>query len=105
MAVAAQEIGQPEHVGIALVADDDRPGAGFDQPDAAQDQRAHDPLAEVGFGDSSARSRPAESRPPRRRSAPRVDQRRPAGQLRELAHEIAALVGDDVVALAAVRAG
>ena len=57
MAVAAQEIGQPKHVGIGLVADDDRPGAALDQPDAAEDQRAHDPLAEIGLGNEQARSR------------------------------------------------
>ena len=51
MAVAAQEIDQPKHVRIAFRADDDRTGAGLDQADAAQDQRAHDALAKIGLGD------------------------------------------------------
>jgi hypothetical protein len=52
MAVAAQEILQPVQRGIAAVADQHRPAAlAFEQADAAQDQRAHDPLAEVGLGD------------------------------------------------------
>ena len=38
MAVAAEEVDQAKHVGIGLVADDDRPRAGLDQADAAKDQ-------------------------------------------------------------------
>ena len=50
MAVAGEETLQPQHVGIVGAADDHRPaGAGLQQADAAQDQRAHDALAELGL--------------------------------------------------------
>ena len=50
MTVAAEKTFQPQHVAIVGAADDDRAaGAGFEQADAAQDQRAHDPFAELGF--------------------------------------------------------
>ena len=98
MAVAGQEILQPQHVGVVGAADDDRPaGAALEQADAAQDQRAHDPLAEFGLLDQQIAQ-------PRRRNDQRfdglhcataVDQRGPAGQLRQLAHEGAGPVGYD----------
>ena len=51
MTVAAQKALQPQHVAIVGAADDDRAaGAGLQQPDAAEDQRPHDALAELGFG-------------------------------------------------------
>ena len=57
MAVAAQKALQPQHVAIVGAADDDRAaGAGFEQPDAAEDQRPHDALAELGFGDRAGRA-------------------------------------------------
>ena len=50
--VAAQEGLQPDDVGDVRRADQHRAaGAGLDQADAAQDQRAHDALAELGLGD------------------------------------------------------
>ena len=56
MAVAAEKALQPQHVGILGAADNDRPaGADFEQADAAQDQRAHDPFAKLGFGNRAAR--------------------------------------------------
>jgi hypothetical protein len=56
MAVAAQEIDQPEHVAIAFVADDDRPAPALDQADAAQDQGPHDALAEFRLATNTALS-------------------------------------------------
>jgi hypothetical protein len=50
--VADEEIAKLQHVGRLRRPDQHGAGrAGLDQPDAAQDQRAHDPLAEVGLGD------------------------------------------------------
>ena len=52
MRVAAQEILQAQQVGRLRRSDQHRPaGAGFDQRDPAQDQRAHDAFAQVRFGD------------------------------------------------------
>ena len=51
MAVAAQEIHEAEHIGVGPVTDDDRARSGFDQAHAAQDQSAHDALAEIRLGD------------------------------------------------------
>jgi hypothetical protein len=52
IAVAAQEVLEPRHVGRLRLADQHRPArAGFDQRHAPQDQRAGDALAQVGFGD------------------------------------------------------
>ena len=50
MPVATKEIGEAKDVAILLAADDDRTCAGLDQADAPQDQRAHQPFSEVGFG-------------------------------------------------------
>ena len=92
-----EEIDQPQHVGVVAGADNHRPRAGFDQSDPPQDQGAHDPLAQLGLGD---KQRPK----PLRRHHHRldigqgigVDQRRPPRKLRQLAHERAALMGNDV---------
>ena len=52
MRVAAQEILQAQQVGRLRRSDQHRPaGAGFEQRDPAQDQRAHDAFAQVRFGD------------------------------------------------------
>ena len=67
------------------------------RPTRRRIKRAHDALAEIGFGDQQGAQ-------PLRRNGDGfdvgqrrlVDEIRPAGQLRELAHEIAALVRDDV---------
>ncbi len=74
------------------------PAPGLDQPDPAKDQSAHDALAKVGF---------------RNQHRPKavgwygdgfdvgqrlfVDQIRTPGQLRELTHEIAALMDNDLL--------
>ncbi len=97
MTVAAEKALQPQHVAILGPADDDRSaGAGLEQADAAQDQRAHDPLAEIGFRDQQ-RAEPVRRNDQRlhRLLGGGVDQRRPAGHLRQFAHELAGPVRDD----------
>ena len=61
MSVSAQKVLQSEHVALMCMPDDHRPtGILFDQADAAQDERAHDPLAELGLGNQQrSQSRPA----------------------------------------------
>ena len=106
VAVAPQEIGQPKHVRIGLVANDDGAGAGLDQTDPAQDQRAHDPLAQVGLCNQQGAHAIGRNRDQLHvGQRGRVDQVRTARKLRQLAHEIAALVSDDVGALATVVLG
>ena len=57
MAVARQEAFEPQHVAVVGAADDHRPArAGLEQADAAQDQRAHDALAELGLRDQQRRA-------------------------------------------------
>ena len=52
MAVAAQKALQAQHIVILGAAEDDRPSnAGPQHRDPAQDQRAHDALAELGLRD------------------------------------------------------
>ena len=47
-----EETPQPQHVAVVGAADDDRAaGPRLQQADAAQDQRAHDALAELGLRD------------------------------------------------------
>ena len=97
VAVARQEILEPEHVGVVGAADDHRAAAAaLDQPDAAQDQRAHDPLAKLGLGDQQ-RAEPLGRDDQRLDRSPgmAVDQRRAPRQLAKLAHEAADAVGDD----------
>ena len=94
LTVAAQKNLQPQHVAIVGAADDDRAaGAGFQQPDAADDQRAHDPLAELGFGDQQG-AQPVRRDDQRLHRLLRggVRQRRPSGQLRQFAYEFAGTV-------------
>ena len=73
------------------------PRAGLDQADPPQDQRAHDPLAQLGLGDEQ-RAQPLRRDHHRLDIGQRigVDQRRPPRKLRQLAHERAALMGNDV---------
>ena len=56
MAVAAPEsLASRSTSPLSGAADDHRPaGADLEQADAAQDQRAHDPLAELGLGDQQS---------------------------------------------------
>ena len=87
-----------EHPAVVGVPDDDGSGAGaFEEADAAEDQRPHDPLAELGLRDQhvaeaigrndacvssavTARASTSDGRP---------------GELRQLAHEPPGTVGDD----------
>jgi hypothetical protein len=87
--VAAQEAGEPQHVAVVGRADDHRPaGAGLEQPDAAQDERAHDALAELGLGhQQGAQPLGRDDEDVERLARMGVDQRRPARELRKLAHE------------------
>ena len=106
MAIAAKEVGQAKNVAVLLAADDDRTGAGLDQADATQDQRAHQPLAEIGLGNQQG-AQPVGRDRDRLDVGQRllVDQIGTAGKLGELAHEIATFVDDDLGLLAAVRPG
>ena len=52
LSITTEKTFQPQHVAVVGAADDDRAaGAAFEEAHAAQDQRAHDPLAELGFRD------------------------------------------------------
>lgn len=71
-------------------------GARLDQNDTAQDQRAHDPLAELGFGDQQrtlARGRDQQGHDVG--LGARIDQRRAAGELTDLRQEFAWPLLDD----------
>ncbi len=67
-----------------------------EQAHAAQDQRAHDALAELGLGDEQgAQLRRRDDDDLDRLARDGVDQRRTAAKLRQLTHEAAGLVGHD----------
>ena len=97
LAVARQKILQPRHVAERGRADQHRAAdAALDQVDPAQDQRAHDALAEIGFGDQ-------ERAQFLRRNQQRldlalgmaVDQRDAAGELADLGQELPRPLIDD----------
>lgn len=94
---APQKALQPQHVAIAGRADDDRPaGAAFEQADAAQDQRPHDALAEIGLLHHQIAQAPrGDDDRLDRLDRLGIDQRRPVRQLRQLADEIAGAVADN----------
>jgi hypothetical protein len=80
------------------VANDDRPRPGFDQSDTAENQGAHDPLAEVGLRDEQrAQLLRRNDEGVDRTLGVRVDEGRASGQLRQLAEEAAGFVCDDRV--------
>ncbi len=57
VAAAPQKICQPDRVAAFALSQDDRAaGAGLQQSDTTQDQRAHDPLAEFRLGDQLGRA-------------------------------------------------
>jgi hypothetical protein len=106
MTVAAQKTLQPQHVAILGPADDDRSaGAGFEQAHAAQDQCAHDALAEIGLRDKQ-RAQPVRLDDQRLHGflGRGVDQPRPSGHLRQFAHELAGPMRDDQIAAAGLVA-
>ena len=97
MRIAAEKVIQPKHVAVIGAADDNRSSRpGFEEADAAQDQGAHDPLAEL-------RLRNDQRPQPVRRNDQRFDrlarigihQRRSARQLRQFAEECAGALGDN----------
>ena len=97
LAVAGEETLQPHHVAERVGADQHRAAdAALDQADPAQDQRAHDALAELGLGDQQRAQL-------LRRDQQRldialgvaVDQRGAAGQLADLGQELARPLVDD----------
>ena len=86
MPVAGEEALEPKRVAVADMADDDgAAGAIFQDADPAQDQRTHDPLAELGFGDQE-RAQPFRwnVEGADRLAGVTVDQRRTARKLRQL---------------------
>ena len=97
MAVAGQEAFEAKHIGMIGAADDHRPaGAHIEQPDPAQDQGAHDALAEFGlFHHQIAQPARRNDQGLDRRLGVGLDQGRPVGQLRKLAHERARAMGHD----------
>ena len=101
VAVAGEEPFEPQHVAIVGAADNDRAArADLKQADTAQDQRPHDALAELRFRDQQVAQ-------PARRDDKRLDglfrhgvnQRRPARELRQLAHERARIVRHERVGM------
>ena len=102
MAVAAEETLKPQHIAILGAADDYRPaGAGLQQADAAQDQRAHDPFAELRFRDQQ-RTQPIGRNDQGLHCCLRgsVHERRPARELGKFAHELPWRVRDNQFAAA-----
>ena len=97
LTVARQESRQPEHAGVAGGADDQRAReTALQQTDAAQDERAHDALAELGLHDENvAQALRRDHDRLDRLHRMRVHQRRPAGELVQLAHERPGTVRDD----------
>src|SRR3954452_17285046 len=97
MAVATEKTLQTQHITILGTTDDYRPaGSGLQQADAAQDERPHDPFAELWFRDQqrtqSIRRNDQGFYCCLRRG---VHQRWPAGELGELAHELPRCVRND----------
>ena len=97
MAITAEKVFQSKHIAALGPADDHRAaGAGLEQADTAQDQGAHDPLAELRLGDQQGaqpvrRNDQGLNRP----ACAGVHQGRSTRQLREFAQKSARAVGDD----------
>ena len=97
LAVAGEETLQSQHVGAAAMPDDDRAGRpALQQPDAAQDQRPHDALAELGLLHHQV-AQPLRANHQRLDRLDRVgvDQGWSGRQLRQLADKLAGPVRDD----------
>src|SRR5258707_61267 len=104
MSVAAEKALQTKHVAVLSTADDHRPARPrLQKADAAQNERAHDPLAEFRLGDQQ---RPQSIRRDDQGldgfARACIDQCRPASELRQLAQELAGAMGDDGCAVAQV---
>ena len=85
---------------LSTGANDDRSaGAAFEQADTAQDQRPHDPLAEIGLlHHQIAQPLRGDDERLHRLDRLRVDQRGAGRKLRQFADEAARLVGNDYLA-------
>ena len=97
IAVAREKILQAHHVWVQRGPDQNRAaGAILDQGDPAQDERAHDLLAEFGFGDDDAAQTLGgnKKRLDIGRCA-RIDKGRAAGQLSDFGKELAWSFFDD----------
>ena len=97
LAVASEELAQPQRVGRPAPADDRRPSGGvLDQGDPSQDERAHDELAQVGVGDDEpSQVGLLDHEDLRVLAHPSRGDHPPAGQLPHLAGEGPGPVGDD----------
>ena len=95
--VAREEAFQPEHVGMRCAADDHRSSrSGLEQADAAQDQRAHDALAQLRFRhEEIAKLMRADHQGFDVAASDPVHERRAAGELGQLTHERPGTVDDD----------
>jgi len=102
MAVAAEKALQTKHVAVLSTADDHRPARPrLQETDAAQNEGAHDPLAEFRLGDQQCpQSIRRDDQGLDWFARACVDQRRSAGELRQLAHECADAMGDNVCGVA-----
>ncbi|MEI9899751.1 MAG: hypothetical protein WDN31_05935 [Hyphomicrobium sp.] len=91
MAVAREKALEPQHVAVFGAADDNGAAAAtFKKAHAAQDERTHDPLAELGLGDEQGTQPRGRNDAGLDRSAgDGVDKCRAAAELRQLAHEAA----------------
>jgi hypothetical protein len=95
--VTTEKALKPEHISAVGAADDDRTaGASFKQPDAAEDQSTHDPLAKFGFCNQK-RTQPlgCNDQGFDRILRNSVRQRRPARQLGQFTQELARAVRDN----------
>jgi hypothetical protein len=98
--VATEKTFQPEHIAALCVTDDDRSaGPGLKKADAAQDQRAHDPFAEISLRNKQC-AQPVGLDDQRLHGllGYGVNKRRPSGHLRQFAHELAGPMRDDQIA-------
>ena len=100
MAVAAEKALQPKHIAVLGASDDHRSaGSRFNQPDATQDQRAHDPFPEFRLRDQQCPELVRRDAQGLHRSlCVGVNQSRSARQLRQFAHECARAMRDDWLA-------
>jgi hypothetical protein len=97
VAVAREKTLQAHHVRAQRRADEDRAaGAVLDQGDPAQDERAHDAFADLGFGDDEA-AQPLGGNEKRLDVGlcARVDERGAARQLSDFGKELARSLLDD----------
>src|SRR5690349_9887182 len=89
MAITAEKTFKPEHIPILRTTYDDRSaGAGFKETDATENQRAHNALAKLGLRNQQCAQllRRYDQRLNRALRV-RIDESRPAPELRQLAHE------------------